>query len=363
MRNVIYIDRNYLYYYGGNVHAPIPLQFQPTVVKDMELINYESLEKQIDSLITTNKMQPDDTGIVIAHQSSFEKLIPPKIVGVALENEKKSFLDNVPFEDIMYQVFPTSKGTKLVAVNKELLYAIKDIFQLHGFRIVTITSIATLYPDTDVPFNVSLAQQILKKPSLLDAGSFPIEDVEIPNTDTYDESNKPLKNNNRLYLLIGVFIILIGSLTAVLLLRKPAEKKTQTIVPTAAPVIQVSPSPQVASAAASITTSPSISPPRKSGITIQILNGSGIAGQADELKTQIEDAGYASISTGNAPTLQSSRSLVVFKPGVPQEVRQEITNLVSELIGEVTVQENSEISGDVVITTTRTNSTQPTPTP
>ncbi len=365
MRNVIYIDRNYLYFYGGNVHAPIPLQFQPTTVKDMELINFEDLEKQIDTLIKTNKILPDETGIVVAHQSSFEKLILSKVVGVELETEKKKFLDNVPFEDIMYKEFPAANGIKLVAVNKELIYAIKNIFLHRGFRIVAITSVTALYPENDVPFNLSLAQQFIKKASQLSQATFPVEDIEIPSTDAYDESNKPPNNNNRIFLLAGVFIILIGALAALLLLRKPEEKestkKTVTPIPvnTVATVTAV---PSVASPSAGITQAPSVSPSAKTGISIQILNGSGQAGQADELKTKIEEAGYKTVSTGNAPTFQSNRSLVVFKPAVSQEVRTEITNLITEIIGPVSVQSNTEIAGDVVITTARSDSSPVSPT-
>lgn len=362
MRNVIYIERNYLYFYGGNVHAPIPLQFQPTTVKDMELINYTELETQINTLIKTNKIVPDDTGIVIAHQSSFEKLIPPKVTGVELETAKKTFLDNVPFEDIMYKEFPSSSGIKLVAVNKELIYAVKNIFQNLGLRITTITSVTPLYPDTDAPFNVTLAQQFIKKSSQLNQATFPVDDIEAPSTDAYDERNKPVKNNNRVFVLVGVFIILIGALVAVLLLRKPDEKKQQKVAATPIPVATIpatltltNPPPtttQVASASASL----------KSQTSIQILNGSGVAGQADQLKAAIEDAGYTSVSTGNAPTLQSARSLVVFKPTVTAEVRTEINNLVTEIIGPVTVQDNAEISGDVIITTARSDSTPVSPT-
>lgn len=363
MRNVIYIDRNYLYFYGGNVHAPIPLQFQPTTVKDMELINFEELEKQIDTLIKTNKILPDDTGIVIAHQSSFEKLIPPNVVGVELETEKKKFLDNVPFEDIMYKEFPGTKGIKLVTVNKELIYAIKSIFQHRGFRIVTIASVTTIYPDTDVPFNLSLAQQCIKKSSQLNQATFPVEDIEIQSSDAYDESNKPPKNNNRVFLLVGVFIILIGSLVALLLLRKPEEKElTKKTAATPIPVTIVTAVPTVASPSAGITQKPSILPSEKTGISIQILNGSGLAGQADELKTKIEDAGYTTVSTGNSPTLQSAKTLVVFKPTVSQQIRTEITNLITEIIGPVTVQDNTEIPGDVIITTARSGTSPVTPT-
>jgi hypothetical protein len=361
MRNVIYIDRNYLYFYGGNVHAPIPLQFQPTTVKDMELINFEELEKQIDTLVKTNKILPDETGIVIAHQSSFEKLIPSKVVGVELETEKKKFLDNVPFEDIMYKEFPAANGIRLIAVNKELIYAIKNIFLHRGFRIVAITSVTALYPENDVPFNLSLAQQFIKKTSQLNQATFPVEDIEIASTDTYDESNKPPKNNNRMFLLAGVFIILIGALVALLLLRKPEKEESTKKTLTPIPVKTVTAIPSVASPSAGITQAPSILPSVKTGITIQILNGSGQPGQADELKVKIEEAGYKTVSTGNAPTIQSNRSLVVFKPAVSQEIKTEITNLITEMIGPVSVQSNTEISGDVVITTAQSDSPSTSP--
>ena len=121
MKSIIYIDRNNLYFYGGNVHTPIAFPFQPAIVRDIEVINPEELTKQLEQFIKTNKIEPMKTMIILGHQSSFEKTLPPKTDPTVIETEKKKFLENVPFSEILSHVFMNEKGSKIIAINKDLV--------------------------------------------------------------------------------------------------------------------------------------------------------------------------------------------------------------------------------------------------
>lgn len=354
MKSVIYIDRNNLYFYGSNVHTPLTLPFQPTVVRDIEVINGEELEKQLNDFIKNNKIEPSEALLIIAHQSSFEKIIDPKTPPDQLETAKKQFLDNVPFEQTLSKSFTTNKGTKIIAVNKDLVYLIRDIFNKNHFNVEIIASIAVLYPDEDVAFNSALAQQILNKYSQFKQNMFLLKDVEVASTDMFEESYGKEKKNATLYYLIPVFIILIGVLVWLVISQRSSRRTNRnTATPTpvrasarVSPTITIEPTQPKATVEAALA---------KNTVQIQVLNGSGIAGQADDVRETLEEQGYTQVTTGNASTLQSSRSLIVFNSRVPVTQQEEIAELVSAITGEVSTQVNNEIDVDVLITTSSGN--------
>lgn len=357
MKSIIYIDRNNLYFYGGNVHAPLTLPFQPTTVRDIEVINAEELEKQILNFIKQNKIEPSEGGIVVAHQSTFEKIIPAKTPSEQIPEIKKHFLDNVPFQEILTKELTNEKGIRIIATNKDLIYLIRDIFNKNHFKIETIVPIAVLYPDGDITFNTASAQQILNKASTLKQQSFLLKDAEIVSTDRFEEGTVKEKKNKTLYYLIPVFVIAIGILVWLILSQRSAASKPRTTispVPTRTSARQ-SATPTIVPTVV-VTSSPSATLLSKDTITFQVLNGSGIPGQADTVRDALIEKEYTSITTGNAPALRSSRTLIVYKSRIPEAQVKEIVDIVSPIVGEVSTQVNEEISYDVLITTASTDS-------
>lgn len=351
MKSLIYIDRNNLYFYGGNVHAPLVLPFKPTTIRDIEIINSEQFEKELNDFIKNNKIEPTDTMIIIAHQSSFEKILDPKTPSDQIEILKKQFIDNVPFEEVLSKSFITPKGTKIIVVNKDLIYLIRDIFTRNHFNVEVIASIAALFPDSDITLNATSAQQILQKASAFKQYMFLLKDEDIPSTDMFEETYVKTKKNNTLLYSIPAFVILIGILVWLIISQRTAAKlSTKKITPIPAqvsarisPTLTIEPSQSIATE----TLLP------KDSISIRVLNGSGIVGQADTVKDALEKNDYTLISTGNASTLQTARTLIIVKSKVPSVQREEIANIIKPVVGDASIQVNDEIDVDVFITTAK----------
>jgi hypothetical protein len=352
MRGIIFIDRNNLYYYGGNVHTVLTLPFVPTVVKDIEIINGEAFERQLDEFITKNKIDAVDVAIIVSRNSSFEKYIPTSPEKRDLEEDRKEFIGNVPFEQILDQKRTDEKGTRFIAINQEFVYLIKEIFEKYHFCIMAISSVAALTPQGDITFSAASAQDLFKNAPLIKEISFPLEEHITAEVDMYADEQAPKKKRTNLYLLLGFFAVLMAILVYLLLNRptptkKKIPKKTSqatSVTETVTPTIAAS----VASPAAQITEFP------KSALTIRILNGSGITGQADEIREKLNEKGYTDIVTGNATTLESSKTLIVTKPRVSAAQKQEITEIMQSVTGtDASVQENADIEADILITTAR----------
>ncbi len=362
MKSIIYIDRNNLYFYGGNVHAPLTFPFKPTTVRDIEVINDEELEKELNEFIKNNKIEPSDAMLIIAHQSSFEKNIDIKIPPDQVELQKKQFIENVPFEQTLSKTFIDKKGTKVIVANKDLAYLIRDIFNKNHFIVEIIASVAALFPDGDITFNAAAAQQMLNKSSVFKQNMFLLKDVEIPSTDAFEETYGKEKKVNKLFYLIPVFLVLIGILVWLIIGQRTPKKNKIAINPSPA-LVSARVSPTLTLAPTNIASTAATLLPKET-ITIEILNGSGIVGQADTIREQLEDANYEAITTGNAPTRQTTRTLILFKSRIPIPQREEIVSIVSDVAGEATTQINEEIESDILITTASSseqNTITPTP--
>ncbi len=93
------------------------------------------------------------------------------------------------------------------------------------------------------------------------------------------------------------------------------------------------------------TPSPTPEPISKSDIRINILNGTGKAGEASFLKGELEDAGYENIEIANAPSQDETRTTATFSEKVGQDEVDEITKILEDIYETVRVRK-SEISGD-----------------
>ena len=358
MKSVIYLDRDTLFFYGGNVHTVLSLPFAPNAVKDMEVIDEGAIEKQIDTFIQTNKIEPTESFIIFSHRSCFSKVISANSTQENLEKEKRLFLEFVPFDHIAHKILKTSKGNLIVAANKELANIVRHIFQKHGSVIQGVSTLFTIYPDNTVSaMSLEIAKVILRSYNRFREDDLLTTDESQANPETVFEQEfaaEDKKNNIRLYLMLGFFIVSIGLLGYMLNSRRvTSTSRAQTpLSPTRRLASPNSPSPQQ-TPTYTPTPSPTVASVAKDQLTVRILNGSGISGQADEIKDSLVKINFVAekITTGNTPNQQSTTTRIVFTPRVSSSIREEISDALSEFSSNVSTIENDEIEFDILITT------------
>lgn len=103
----------------------------------------------------------------------------------------------------------------------------------------------------------------------------------------------------------------------------------------------------------------------RSQIKIEILNGTGTAGEAAFLKGKLTPLGYSDFALGNAPTEDNKATQISFASDVPEELKTEIENKLREIYQ--SVQTGGGVSGQVdvkIVTGLRRGATpKPSPTP
>jgi hypothetical protein len=99
-------------------------------------------------------------------------------------------------------------------------------------------------------------------------------------------------------------------------------------------------------------------------ITIEVLNGTGISGEAAYLQKKLGDLGYSDVDLGNASDQNNRTTHVVFDEDVESPVKEEISDLLESVYTDVDETTENLSGKDVQITTgLRPGQTFPTSSP
>lgn len=180
---------------------------------------------------------------------------------------------------------------------------------------------------------------------------------------------QPKKSGGAKTLLMIGILILVGILGFVIF--KSASKKSETALTEPTPFENLTQPIEGEITSATPTATPK--PADKSGIKIQIQNGTGITGEAAYLQTQLKGLGYTNISVGNASAQNLTTTEVTFSGKLSSDIVNELTTKLNSIYQKVTTTTSSTSTFDAVIVTglrkgatpkaSATSSATPTPTP
>lgn len=92
-------------------------------------------------------------------------------------------------------------------------------------------------------------------------------------------------------------------------------------------------------------------PIEKSEVRIEVLNGTGVPGEASFLQSALEDAGFEEITAANADSQDETKTTATYSRDLPADVADEITALLEDLYEDVSTRK-ATISGDFDVSIT-----------
>ena len=108
-------------------------------------------------------------------------------------------------------------------------------------------------------------------------------------------------------------------------------------------------------------------PINRETISIEVLNGTGISGEAKLLSDKLKTLGYSDITSGNAETSDNTETTVTFSKTLSQSVQDEIKKELDSFYKTVNVKTSSTQKSDIVVITglrgNQTSKPSATPTP
>jgi hypothetical protein len=264
---IFFIDVNKAYFYGSNTPSVLHVDIPTDTISFFDVVNKEKFYQIIQTLITTNKIQPVPLLILFSPSATYEKDPEgktPEEVTTAISH----FLEIVPHERVLSRTYKIQEKTKVVAVNKDMYEVIKHTFEKLGFTIVSVAALPLLQktmPEIGTALNLELIAnkfETVKQYSLIT-----LEEINNPSKLNQQESEFTKPNRFRLFGLIGVFVVLIGILVFMVITTFQPEKKQAVVKQLPAPVVTVIPT-----TAPTETPTPTVTPSGKGGTPVPTLS-------------------------------------------------------------------------------------------
>jgi hypothetical protein len=161
------------------------------------------------------------------------------------------------------------------------------------------------------------------------------EPIGFPGVPMSAPSTTPSKNNWKWLIILVLFLIVIGGVTF-FVFKSSKSSSSDTATPEATSGLTDVQTPEPTATPAAVD---------KSKVNISVLNGTGIAGEAGILTTQLKDLGYTNVTPGNASTQNSTDTQVTFSSSMSQDVINEITAKLQSIYTSVTTGNSALPSG------------------
>lgn len=362
---ILFIDRN-----GFNVYQDVltnipKFNFTLDLVSNLDVVNEEQLTKLLGTFIQINKIVPGNLAVILSDNVIYIKdLVNPAQKPAPVQNSKtdevQSFLEDVPFEDVLARVIKVGNTNRVVAANKGLIMTIVNAFVNKGSNIEAITP-GFMYGQS-VNFTMGLTpdnvRAVLGNTEVLRSGNLLTDQEKIiafksPEREIVGspESGTKKPKNLRQYVLVGVFVILLIVLGIVYL---SLGSSSDTTPPKSVKAENVS----VNSASASTvppTVTPNLIPSATSvpidlkSVKIKITQSSQTAEKAVNLKNDLLAIGFTNIITENSDVSIPEKSSVIFSQNIPADLRNIVISQIRKTLPDTAVLENQDVGFTVNI--------------
>lgn len=346
---LIYIRRNSIELYFEKGMEKI--EFPAEILVNNEILDEEKYNKLVSEFIARFNLQAPKALIVLSDEIIFQKSFP-LVEADQLNILMQKFNDTIPFDSEKIASKHILTGDELVvfATNKRLYGLIEQKISELRWKVLAVVPL-TVFKEKlqmeDEELNGDLAKKILAHKQL----------IALSNFLNYEEISLRGKKARSLPALVLVAVMLLLLLTALLSayflgylkfpLIQTAKKATQT-----AKVDQTVKKAQESTAAAKEKEASFSAQIKKEDLKIEILNGTGLAGQAAKVRDQLLKLGYKNFELGNAEGAGATETVVVFSKKVSDEIEAEIVEELKKSFVRVSKQEKSELEEfDILITT------------
>lgn len=361
--------------YSGKDFSETDFDFSEQAVSNLEVLDIERLKSELKSFLESYNLKPFNLIVVLSEEVLFKKTLTSN--ETQRQGEVESFLNEIPLdpEKIAQKIIKKEAETIVIATNRNFFSAIKDFLETNGWKIEAVVPVAA-FGDFSQKTNLGSEEvrEILDNGEKIKNSNFLSEETrseEEKKPMTFESSgNTPVESSlpqkpagskkQTLLLSLGVVLIIVAVLIAVFgFIKTPWQNFVAKKEPEETPLAQESEIiAETASPSATTESTPSAKvEPEREKIKIQILNGTGVTGQAAKVKSRLEKLGYKNIQAANAQTSDFVDAEVSFGSKVEANVKNEISADLKKFFVKVVTKESSPSAKfDVSITTGKESS-------
>jgi len=332
----VYIKRNGIDFFQGGVQE---LQIPSSIYQNIEILDLENFKK-IVSDFAKSKLKKCTSLIILSDDLIFSKEIVAKDEN-DLKFKSDNFLSSIPHEEDSIRIKKIRGDEKVLvlATNKKIYETVKNILEDLDWKVNAVVPV-TLFKDElgieNNNFDENSSKKIASSKDLIKISDF-LSDEE--------EQRLERKSTFKLYIYFGVFILFLAG---ILLLAFRFGYLSFKVFDGR----EITPIVNEASESAKETEATESGQLAREEIKVQILNGSGVAGQAGKIRDQLIRLGYnfTNIEVGNAET--SEYTEILFSLNMSGELKDEILESLRETFENVIAGDKVEEGDfDIKITT------------
>ena len=345
---LVFLTHKSLEIYSPGLKGSDRVEFPETVYSNLEIVGAEKFKEMVVEALAGTNLKKQQVLIVLSDSVLFQKEAK-----VNSQEDKdvliNQFENNIPFEaqKISRLQLEIDGNLRLIATNKELYEALVDAVQALEWEVVSVSPLGSfigaqegaVLTDEEVSAILS-ARDIYKKSNFLD-----IVKAKEPLLQEPGQKGAP---KITLILLVIMILIIAGGL---FLARSYLNKIRLKVTPSSSnsinlPIVSASPTP-TASASATPAATEEVA---ASDLRVQILNGSGVTGQASKVSAILKTLGYQDIKTGNGST-KSTDTLLEVGASVSAQQKDELKTTLAKTFKNVIPSELDSKLYDLIIVT------------
>lgn len=348
---VVYLTRKSMIWGGDNLKELLTIEFAGDVFSDLEFTNLRSLNNQVLTVVEQYSLKPDRVIFVLNQELYFTQQF-----ATTAEEEIKSFLSFVPFDEVVSKRLPNTSGQQVVAVSKDLVSPLVEVFAHHGFDVLMVL------PDFVANANLTTPEQFT--PEVIDAiitALLMIEPFSFYTPPKIQEGMTSIRDsegnifNPRLIGMIVFFVVLIIVLVVILFTNGyiGGPKKKAVAPPPLAPVEVIEPTATVTPLDVIATSSAQTSEISEASVSaqfaniqkeivIEVLNSTSASVSATQVQARLSAGGFTGVRTGNSSSA-GQNTLVLYRPSVTAGSLEAITQVLEALGLKNSAQQNPDL--------------------
>lgn len=355
---VIYFDRKKIDLYIGDQNKIVSWQLPETIFHHLEILDAPAFRKLFEAAITANKIAPTKI-IVIFSQNIVFAVDLPMAEAEASKRELilTQFREQVPFASPFVKEVKLEKKELAIALNRDLFELLVAQLKSLGFDVTTLVTSHIL------PFEVpatgitpALALEAIKAWGRLESHDF-LEPEQKKGMISSREQQDP-GERNRIYMLVGVFVVLILLLGGVIFYSMQQSKKDQE----AAAALKAEMAQKAAEEAAVVPSiAPTVEPTAVPGqltpelaaarakYSITVYEPTTPVIEADAVVTALEEAGFSKVRTISNYAAATSALRITVDDTVSSQDRLGLKDILAAFDSSVNIKTVTGSEANIVI--------------
>lgn len=240
---VLYVDIKSFWVFTSEGRLVVS-SFPEGLIKDFEVIDKSKLIDFIKKFVDSQGIVRSSLIFVFTDNLCFIKDFPEGLTEEK-EGQTKSFFDSVPFERVLSRVYPLTKGSRAISLNRDFYQTLRDAFEVFGFSTFAVIPAYVLTLLNISGPEAQIGQQIIKHSDQVKQYTMVLIKQPIINLQQKEEALAQ-RHTPLILLIFFVFLFVVVGMTFLVLRQQgeqakgpvrvlPSSSVTPALLPTAIP--------------------------------------------------------------------------------------------------------------------------------